>query len=282
MSHTLNVLYRTRTFSFTLVLLIITTMVWLLLTDLMFRYPIGGMMLWYLKLKWGFWPAVDHGTRGLIGVYSVSKEAHWFTTMLGLLAFFATQVLFIRPGPGWAAALLKGGRPHMLRVVAAAFVAAGLTTGFVAMVLELAGCWSQLKGEPLAFDGFVFKPSFWIALPVLLGSWVFWSGLLAWCWRGDDRFMHMTRFLYQTFLAAGLLLLWAGLHEASQGFLGQYWVRGTFTSAEVAFAVMLWTLMPAVTLLYAAERYSRGKQGLCMSCGYAIAQQTAACGRCSR
>ena len=260
MTTTLHILHRTRSVSFTVVLLTLIAVIWLLCTDLMFRYPIGGSMLWHLKGRFGFWPAVDHSIRGLMGVYMVSKGAHWTAVAAGIFLFFATQFLFLRPCQGWVRQMTILHRPHPFTIASGSLIAAWLTVGAAAIVLELLGYWSMLQGRGTLVAGYVLYPSFWVAAPLFLASWAFWACRLA---RKrtppHDGFRQFVCMLYAFFVAGGLILFIAGLLEANHGFVGQYWQRGTFTAAEIGFTTILWTLAPGTAMIYTIRPYTQLK-----------------------
>ncbi len=281
MPATLHFLYRTRRLSFTATALIITGVVWLLLTDILFRYPITGMMLWQLKFQFGFWPAVDHATRGLMGVYMVSKPAHWFATFLLLATFFTSAAAYLHPRHGWTAALTRHGPPHPRTIAATSLAASILTLGLASMLLEIFGLWRHMPGPSVAVAGFILQPSFWLALPLLFIAWKAWSILLHKRWRTGDRFTQLATMLFWLYVVSGTELLIGGLFEAYGGFLGNYWERGTFTTAQIGFAGMLWTMLPAVALLYAIQPYCRAKQGLCVHCGQRLQPATLVAARVS-
>jgi hypothetical protein len=254
---TLAILYHLRKVLFTALTVLMTTVIWLLLTDLIMRYPVGSFMLKYLKIWYGFWPMFEHGIRGVMGIYPEKLQAHWIITLCGLGIFFITQVLFLEPGRGWHKRLVHRTVASSYVYVMAALPAAMLTVSMLASMLEAINLWKYLPGQAYHIYGFIFQPQTMVSWITLLVSWSAWSLIFQSKFRKGDRYMQLAGMTYTLFVTASISL---GVSAVVQihlvGFISAYWLSGSYTGMILSASVMLWTLIPALTLIYAGKVYS--------------------------
>ncbi len=255
----LLLLFRLRRLGFAIVAVILTGSVWLLMMDIVMRYPRGSVMLKWMEIWYGQYPMFSHGIRGMMGIYPASLPAHWLSTGAGLLAFILSQWFLLRsPGEPWRVQLLATGpMPPLVRAMGALPMAV-LTVGASSMVLEALRFWGDLPLPRVYVLGFKFYPTAWIALILLLGSWWGWTRWLKRRWAFHDRYVQLGGLVYYLFVASGLLLLLGGFMQIlSVGFVGNFWENGSYTAMGTSLSVMLWTLAPALTLVYYAGDYQR-------------------------
>ncbi|HAI13754.1 MAG TPA: hypothetical protein DCM28_18755 [Phycisphaerales bacterium] len=257
MPMTLAILYHLRKILFTGLVLLMTAVIWLLMADLIIRYPIGAFMLKYLSIWYGFWPMTEHGIRGAMGVYPETLEAHWMITLWGLGVFFMTQFLFLEPGRHWHRHLIHRTPAQSYVYVMAAFPIALLTVSVMTSMVQLAGLWEFLPGEAYHSMGCIWFPQTMVLWITVLVAWTAWSLILQSSFRRGDRYMQLAGMTYCIFIGAAICL---GISAVVQihvvGFTSQYYLSGSYTGMMLSGSVMLWTLIPALMLIYAGKDYS--------------------------
>ena len=257
MPMTLAILYHLRKVLFTCLALLMTAVIWLLLADLIIRNPIGAFMLKYLSMWYGFWPMYEHGIRGAMAVYPETVGAHWMITVSGLTMFFITQFLFMEPGWNWQKHLVHRTPAQSYVYVMAAFPAAMVTVALMTSMVELAGLWQYMPGKSYRSMGCIWFPHTMVIWFTLLVSWAAWSLILQNTFRKGDRFMQLAGMTYCLFIGSAICL---GISAVIQihlvGFTSSYWLSGSYTGILLSGSVMLWTLIPALMLIYAGKTYS--------------------------
>lgn len=254
---TLAILYHLRKVFFTLLALLMTLIIWLLLADLIMRYPLGAITLKYLNLWYGFYPMFEHGFRGSMGIYPETVDAHLTLTVSGLVMFFITQYLFLEPGKRWKKHLIHRTPANSYVFVMVALPAAMLTVGVMSSILELIGLWKYLPGEAYRSLGCIWLPQTMVLWFTLLISWSSWSKIFERVFRRGDRFMQLAGMTYCLFVASAICMGFSAVIQIHQvGFQSTYWLAGSYTGIILSASVMLWTLIPALTLIYASKSYS--------------------------
>ena len=127
------------------------------------------------------------------------------------------------------------------------------------------------------------EPTFWLSLILLAIASVAWYFKLRRPRKGRDRLIQMIVITYYTFLAGAMLLLTAAVLIYLRVFQvdGFFYLSGVYTGCAIGFSVMLWTLVPALVLVYKGEHYRRVRDGLCLACAYDIrGVEGAACPEC--
>jgi hypothetical protein len=261
MSLTFRLVYMCRQLAFTVVALTLAVVLWLMFTDIFIRIPLGSMTLRHIWLSSGYWLLPEHGIRGMFGFYPASRLMHLMMTLVGVTLFLLSQYLFDRPWRGSLQSLTTVGRFSWANAAGIAIPAAGLTGGALAMAMEKIGRWSHVitAAGPVSsrrhFD-IIFEPTFWIAMPVLIISFIFWMCLMRWLPLRGHLFYRRSQVLFTLFVVATTELFLAGMIQSiSYGYGGQYWNRGTFTTMCVGASVTLWTCIPALRLIYAGQDY---------------------------
>jgi hypothetical protein len=262
---TLRVLYWFRLPAFVAWCLALTLGVWLLIWDVAIRHPIGAILLNTLWQTLGFLPAVDHGMRGVMGLWPASLMTHWALCLTGVLWYLGTHLAVLRPRRRWVTHLGQA-KFDMVHVWAAALMPAMLTVGLLATILEPLGLWSRLgewpwwpqrhyMGGSRQSMTVVLDDSFWLAMPLLLLSWVAWRMLLKRLWARGDRYWHLVAFTYVLFMVAGLELFLSGMMLVRTSFIEDFWKVGSYTGAALSAGVLLWAGGAGVMLLYTSREY---------------------------
>ena len=158
------------------------------------------------------------------------------------------------------------------QTAAAASVAGLVTVGFIATGMELADWWSNAHWPigAISLGALTVMPTFWIACVLLLISSCTWYLKLRRPKAGRDRLIQMIVIIYATFLGGALLLLTFAILMHFDVFVFTAWndSSGIYIGAGIGFSVMLWTLIPALVLVYKGERYRRIRDRLCLECEY--------------
>ena len=251
---------------------------------------LGAGLFWVLDF---IWPQIEfswlepEGPMGLFYVlgwpFQDDSEFGWVTygfVFVYVGVFFVTQWLFLAPLGGWRIPLSATGRPLRRSVLSAALMAGLLTTGLIAVVLELPNVWIRLtvgmspNGEvddaEVLRIGSLAVATLWPALWLLAASWALWAWVFAVYWRQGDRYTQMGRMI-RGLIAGSLLELMVSI-PAHVWVMRQrecYCFRGTYTGIVLATTVLLWAFGPGIVLLFLRERYRREKlTPLCWKCGY--------------
>lgn len=261
MSLTFKLVYMCRQLAFAVISLTLAVVLWLMFTDIFIRIPMGSMTLRHLSITSGYWLLPEHGIRGMFGFYPASKLMHLMMSLFGVTLFLLSQYLFEKPWRSSLQSLTTAGRFSWANAAGIAIPAAGLTGGALAMAMEKIGRWSHAitAAGPVSdrrhFD-IIFEPTFWIAMPVLVISFVFWMCLMRRLPLTGHLFYRRSQVLFTLFVVATTELFLAGMIQSiSYGYGGQYWNRGTFTTMCVGASVTLWTCIPALRLIYAGQDY---------------------------
>jgi hypothetical protein len=91
----------------------------------------------------------------------------------------------------------------------------------------------------------------------LLVSWAAWSLILQHSFRKGDRYMQLAGMTYCLFIGSAISFgLAAVIQIHLVGFTSSYWLSGSYTGMLISASVMLWTLLPALVLVYAGKVYS--------------------------
>lgn len=242
---------------------------------------IAGIVYAIAAIGWFAWPLVPVlvPTRfdpvGLVGspfiVHEPTKASYAAELLLFLGIILLAQWAYLRPARGWTERVVEEGRPLGRAICVAAFMAALLSGGAVALLLEIPDWWDAVLE---ARAGYLW---FWIAFVPVWGSWAF----LFWrYWRDGDEYTRLGRMI-RGLVAGSFLEMFVALPV--QRFVTQsrtcYCSRGSYTTLVLAGTVLLWAFGPGIVLLYARERYRRARLfPICDSCGYDLRGN--ASGRC--
>ncbi|HEG42507.1 MAG TPA: hypothetical protein ENH94_00510 [Phycisphaerales bacterium] len=180
--------------------------------------------------------------------------------ILGLLLL--GQWAFLRPGKGWTKRMLTVGKPLRSSVIAAGVVAMLLTTGLIALLLELPNWWQEIVNADNTWGTFGIFAS-------MLAIWGIWTWIFFVYWRQGDRYTQLGKMIRG--LVAGSILetiiavpvhIWATRQREC------YCCRGTYTTLILAATVLIWVFGPGIVLLYMREKYRQAKLiSICPNCG---------------
>lgn len=262
MSVTFRLIYMSRKIAFAVVMLIMAVVLWLIVTDILVRVPIGSLTLRHLSIWTGHWLLPDHGIRGIMGLYPASRIMHLLMSVIGLFFFILSQSLFELPLRGYLQNLTQHGRLRWANAIGLAMPVSGLVLGAAAILLEHLGLWSQyivLAGGvgDRQVMGLIVQPTFWISLPVLVGSFLVLAPVFRFMPLRSTRYQQRAQILFTLFVVATLELFLAGMIQSvSYGYGGQFYNRGTYTTICIGAAVTMWTFIPALRLIYAGQDYA--------------------------
>lgn len=260
-SYAFKFIFFMRRLVFVATALIMGVILWALVTDVLVRVPVGAGALKNLESWTHYWLMPDHGIRGIFGFYPATKLAHLGMSAFGLLLFVGSQILFELPLHNYLQKLTSKGRLSWANAIGLATPLAGLTVGAASLILEYMGKWSQYTIDAgmvsdRRYFGIIFQPTFWIALPIFVGSYIFWLILIRVVRLPGTFFFQRAQILYALFVAATIELFISGMIQSvSYGYGGAFYDKGTFTSICTAGAITLWTLLPALRLTYAGQDY---------------------------
>ena len=201
----------------------------------------------------GFW--------GLIGTplapYQFAGDGEWeyaLNLMFVVGLFLLAEWAFLRPGKNWKVRMLTEGRPLKTSIFAAALMAMLLTTGGIALLLELPNWWQPILGE----NEDTFRP--FLILGVMAVIWSVWTWIFWIYWKQGDRYTQLGKMIRG--LVAGSILevmvavpvhIWAARQREC------YCCRGTYTTLVLGGTVLIWAFGPGIILLYWREKYRREK-----------------------
>ncbi len=181
--------------------------------------------------------------------------------VLGLLLL--AQWVFLCPGKGFTVRLAEQGRPLKSAVIAAAVMAALLTTGGIALLMELPNWWQPTME---AHDGWGI---FYIWAGMLI-AWGFWAWIFFIYWRQGDRYTQFGKMIRGLIVGSVLeVFIAVPVHVWAARERECYCCRGTYTTLVLAGTVLLWAFGPGIILLYWREKYRHQRVlPTCIECGY--------------
>jgi hypothetical protein len=150
--------------------------------------------------------------------------------------------------------MLTEGRPLKTSIFAAGVMAMLLTTGAIALLLELPNWWQGVLGE----EKDLLRP--FLILGVMAILWAAWACVFWVYWKQGDRYTQLGKMIRG--LVAGSILeimvavpvhIWAARQREC------YCCRGTYTTLVLAGTVLIWVFGPGIILLYWREKYRREK-----------------------
>lgn len=227
--------------------------IWLITADVLQR--LSGWPV-YLRNRYsvGYLIAPDMGLSGVFGITLYSIEQHVAAWAVTLLTFAGTLWMFVRPHKGWRSSMTL--REFTANEAQSAAFIAGLTTvGFAVLVMD----WTQLWRVDIA------PPVCAVVFAVASISWFM---KLRFPKGKRDRYIHLIVITYVQFVAAGVLTIVAVptqlyYHKNLFGFH-----HGSYTAMIIGAAVMLWTLVPSMVLIWYGQYYQAVTGGLCVKCMY--------------
>lgn len=214
---------------------------------------------------------------GLLGLPFVGLEVDETTYALiagGYLGvFLLTQWFFLRPRGDLAIRLTATGTPMRRAIISAAFMAALLDIGLLAILLEVPDRWVPVAYRQRGQYG-PDSPRVWLFGLVLAITWAGWAWLFLAYFKSGDQYTRLSRILRGLFAGSVLeLVVAAPVHAWVASRRNCYCARGSYTGLIFAGTVLLWCFGPGIVLLFLREKYRREKllsgRGVeCPQCGY--------------
>ena len=172
-------------------------------------------------------------------------------TTISLLLFLGfillTQWLFLLPRGNWRVRLAQTGRPMRTSVISAALMAALLSVGVGASLLDLShGNWMEQIGN---------LPGFYIIMLVLWGCWAL---LFYLHWRTKDRLMRLS-WMINSLITGSIMDLFVaiGVYAWNPQQDDCWCARGAYTGLVLGATVMIWLFGPGIILLFLRRQRER-------------------------
>lgn len=126
---------------------------------------------------------------GLMGTVLVFVPVYGINVVLIVGMVLLGQWAFLRPGKGWVVRMTTVGRPLRSSVIAAGMIAMLLTTGLIALLLELLNWWEPVvEGE-----GNWARVAIWGAMLIM---WGIWTWIFFVYWKQGDRYTQLGKMIH--------------------------------------------------------------------------------------
>jgi len=198
--------------------------------------------------------------------------------VVGLLLLL--QWAFLRPSKGWTIQLATEGRPLKSSIIAAGVMSMLLTTGLIALLLELPNWWEPIMDTESHLKAIL--P--WCVMLVIWGGWTW---IFFTYWKQGDRYTQLGKMIRGLVVGSILEIVVAvPVHVWAVRQRECYCCRGTYTTLILAGTVLIWVFGPGIILLYMREKYRRMKlMPTCPQCGYDLKElsgsgETGQCPEC--
>ena len=220
-----------------------------------------GILFTIAGIIWAILPLFLSGIENFAGLFGtvlilnpIAQDSEIFygisvAVVMGVVLL--AQWAFLRPGKGWTIRMATVGRPLKTSIFAAGLMATLLTTGFIALLLELPNWWERIMDGGVG-GGLLNHIIIWA---VMLVIWGIWALVFFVYWRQGDRYTQLGRMIRG--LVAGSILetiiavpvhIWAVRQREC------YCCRGTYTTLILAATVLIWVFGPGIVLLYMREK----------------------------
>jgi len=212
-------------------------------------FTLFGNSTW-IGVKW-FIFLITGGEEGLFQRLGFELELAGTAANLAMYSGFIllAQWLFLRPRQNWRVSLTETGRPMRTAVLVAAFMAALITMGMGASLLDLTRSnWLDKIGS---------LTGFYTIIGVL---WMGWAVIFYLHWRQHDRWTRLT-WMINSLIAGSILELMVaiGVYAWNPQNENCWCARGAYTGLIFGATVMIWLFGPGIILLwlYRQERAAR-------------------------
>lgn len=199
----------------------------------------------------------DWGLCGFLGSVMVYNpfvsESDLFYAINSLLVvglLILAQWLFLRPYKNWTPDIAKVAKPLAPSIIVAAAMSALLSTGFIALLMELPDWW-----KPVMETEHSGQLCIWAGMLIL---WAVWAVVFFAYFKQGDHYTKFGKIIRG--LVAGSFLeiviaipvhIWAARQREC------YCCRGTYTTLIVAGTVLFWAFGPGIILLFMREKHRR-------------------------
>lgn len=205
----------------------------------------------WIAPKW-FVFLLTGGEDGLFKLLGFDGAPDTTITLLLFLGFILlTQWLFLLPRGNWRVHLAQTGRPMRTSVITAALMAALVSVGMGASLLDLShGNWMEQIGN---------LPGFYIIILVL---WVFWALVFYLHWRSKDRLSRL-RWMINSLITGSIMDLFVaiGVYAWNPQQDDCWCARGAYTGLVLGATVMIWLFGPGIILLFLRRQQLRSARG---------------------
>lgn len=172
-------------------------------------------------------------------------------TTVSLLMFVGfillSQWLFLLPRRNWRVRLAETGRPMRAAAITAAFMAALLTMGLGATMLDLSRRnWMEQIGDLKGF------------YTILMVLWGFWALVFYLLWRKKDRLSRLNWMIHNLIIGSIMDLIVAiGVYAWNPQQDNCWCARGAYTGLVLGATVMIWLFGPGILLLFLHRQRTR-------------------------
>jgi hypothetical protein len=202
----------------------------------------------WIAPKW-FVFLLTGGENGLFKLLGFDGTPDTTVSLLLFLGFILlTQWLFLLPRHHWRVRLAESGRPMRTSVISAALLAALLSMGMGASLLDMSRTnWMEQIGN---------LPGFYTIILVL---WGFWALVFYLHWRSKDRLSRLNWMLNSLITGTIMDLFVAiGVYAWNPQQDDCWCARGAYTGLVLGATVMIWLFGPGIILLFLHRQ--RGQQ----------------------
>jgi len=204
----------------------------------------------WIAPKW-FVFLLTGGDDGLFKLLGFDGEPDTAISLLLFLGFILlTQWLFLLPRRHWRVRLAETGRPMKTSVITAALMAALLSMGMGATMLDISRRnWMDQIGDLPGFYG------------ILLVLWGFWALVFYLHWRGKDRLSRL-RWMINSLITGSIMDLFVaiGVYAWNPQKDDCWCARGAYTGLILGATIMIWLFGPGIILLFLHRQQARGGQ----------------------
>jgi hypothetical protein len=197
-------------------------------------------------------------------------EPEWWSSA-GVVAAIvvAAQLLFLLPLASKHPPRGERSRPLLVSLVIGGAIAACLTFGLMAALLELVSLVTGSETGELV-DEVIFDDEI-VPLVMIAGSWALWSALLLLFARGiwaDRALGRLVAALFGGTLVEALLVVPIDVMVRRR--TDCYCGTGTFLALVAASFATLWLTGPGIVIVLASKRHRRWRRTHCSRCGHAM------------
>ena len=214
------------------------------------------------RLRWPLFAAYAATLAGTVTWFLLSGDGYfddsWILITICLGTFLALQATFLLGMPQLRWPKPTRPVPMTVSIATGALLAALLTFGIAASVMNLFNVWKKVTG---AIDANIF----W-AIPIVWGAWFF---VFAVMWAGE--WLAVFRKIYRVLIAGTCLelLITIPIDAHVRRRTSCYCGEGTFFAMVIGTSLAVWSFGPGLALLFLTRRLQlRGYFATCRKCAY--------------
>jgi hypothetical protein len=214
------------------------------------------------RLRWPLFAAYAATLAGIVTWFLLSGDGYfddsWILITICLGTFLALQATFLLGMPHLRWPNPTPPVPMMVSLATGALLAALLTFGVAASLLNIGSLWEKVTG---AVEAHVF----WF----IAAAWAAWFFVFAVMWAGE--WLLIFRRIYRLLIAGTCLelLITIPIDAHVRRRTSCYCGEGTFFAMVIGMSLALWSFGPGLALLFLTRRLQlKGYYALCRHCTY--------------